>query len=338
MIDIARDNNSVENEPPTSTAVSDDWEELDASQEDTASWESLSDPEESVGEAPVESEPYPRDPLEGYLLKLLAPTADAPRERVPHPADEAPWDETPALEKLDVPAPQEPPDFGELSRAEVVERPRETRPLWQTMDTGVPELPVPAARAHPAAEPAPADTTAMPAPERRPLSKPQKRTAIRSFTKKEQTGSGRHKLVTWLIPVLVIALVVVLKHPLGARSAAKAVGGPPLRMMGPVSADVQIAWEVPSPYDLAGRDPMKGTTPPVVAVEDNGTAAPTTEPLVELVVTGILYSPDNPAAIVDTQVVHEGEQISGATVEKIEKDGIQFERNGRRWKQTVAQQ
>ena len=143
--------------------------------------------------------------------------------------------------------------------------------------------------------------------------------------------------MTWLIPVLVIAMVVVLKHPLGARPAATSDGGPPVQVTGPVSPDIQIAWAIPSPYDPAGRDPMKGTTPPVVAVEDNGTAVAATGPLVELVVTGILYSPDNPAAIVDTQIVHEGEQIAGATVEKIEKDGIQFEKNGRRWKQTVTQ-
>jgi hypothetical protein len=330
MIDIARDNHIDENESPTSVAVRDDWEGLDAVQEDTASWEPFSDPEEPVLETPVACEPHPRDPLESYLMKLLAPVEGAPRERVPQMADEVPLDETPASEELEIPAPPEPP--------EIAARPRETRPLWQTMDADVPEPPVTAARAHPAAGPVPADATKMPEPERRSLLKPRKRTAIRSFTKKDRTGSNRQKLVTWLIPVLVIALVVVLKHPLSARSAAKATGGPPLRVTGPVSADVQIAWEVPSPYDLAGRDPMKGTTPPVVAVEDSGTAAAATTPLVELVVTGILYSPDNPAAIVDTQVVHEGEQISGATVEKIEKDGIQFERNGRRWKQTVAQQ
>jgi hypothetical protein len=48
-----------------------------------------------------------------------------------------------------------------------------------------------------------------------------------------------------------------------------------------------------------------------------------------------LHSADKPAAIVDTQVVHEGQRVSGATVEKIDRDGVQFERNGRRWKQTI---
>jgi hypothetical protein len=329
MIDIARDNNIDPNELPTASAVSDDWEGLETPQADAASWESLSDPEESVPEVQGESEPCSHDPLEWYLMKLLAPVADAPRERVPQPADEVPADETPASEELDVPVLPEPP--------ESAGRPRETRPRWQTMDAGTPELPVAAARANPVVGPAPASTTERPDPDRHPWSKPKKRTAIRSFTRRERTGSSRQRVATWLIPVLAIVMVAVLKHPLSARSAAKGAGQPPVRVTGPVTTDVQIAWEIPSPYDLAGRDPMKGTTPPVTAVEDNGTAA-ATEPLVELVVTGILYSPDNPAAIVDTQVVHEGERISGTTVEKIEKDGIQFERKGRRWRQTVTQQ
>ena len=329
MIDITRDNSVDQDELQTPSVISDDGEELDASQEDPAPWEPFSDPEDVILGARFESEPYPRDPLEWYLMKLLAPVEDAPRERVPPPVDEASLDGMPAPEELETPAPQEPPA--------VVERPKETRPLWQTMEAGVSDTPVATAGASPAAPAAPADATETPTPSKRHWSKPKKKATIRSLTKRERTGGGRQKLMTTLIPVLVIAMVVVLKHPLGARSTVNAAGTTPTRMTSPVGTTVQIAWEIPSAYDLAGRDPMKGTTTSVVAVEDNGTAA-AAEPLVELVVTGILYSPDNPAAIVDTQVVHEGQQISGATVEKIEQDGIQFERNGRRWKQAVTQQ
>lgn len=326
MIDIARDNNVDQDELSTPSAVRTDWEELDTAPEDAAFWEPFSDPEESVGEVPVAFEPNPRDPLEWYLMKLLAPVEDAPRECVPRRIDENPEDETPAPAEREAP---EPP--------EVAAKPEGTRPLWQRMDAGISDAPGAALGASPAAPSAPAEATETPAPRKHRASRSRKRTPIRSFTKRERTGSGRQRLMTMLIPVLAIAMVVILKHPLGARSTATATGEPPTRATSPVSANVQIAWEIPSPYDRAGRDPMKGTTPPVVAVEDNGTAAAATEPLVELVVTGILYSPDNPAAIVDTQVVHEGEQISGATVEKIERDGIQFERNGRKWKQAVTQ-
>jgi hypothetical protein len=262
-------------------------------------------------------------------MKLLAPVEDAPRERVPQPADEASLDELPAPEPLDAAAPQERPD--------VTETPTEMKPLWQNTEEGVSEARAAAAVASPAAEPPPAEAGERPLPRKRESSKSKKKPTIQSLAHSERTGAGRQKLMTTMIPALVILMVVVLRHPLGARPTLKAAGAQPSETARPVVTDVPIAWEIPSPYEPSGRDPMKGTRSPVVAVESAGTAVVPAAPVVELVVTGILYSKDNPAAIVDTQVVHEGQQISGATVERIDKDGIQFERNGRRWKQTVTQ-
>jgi hypothetical protein len=104
----------------------------------------------------------------------------------------------------------------------------------------------------------------------------------------------------------------------------------------PAAAEVQIVWQVPARLAWGGRDPMQLTPPPaVLAVEGEGqpvTAQPVRPP-VELIVTGILYSTDRPSALVNTQIVHEGQQIAGIAVEKIDSDGIQFERDGQRWKQ-----
>jgi len=44
-----------------------------------------------------------------------------------------------------------------------------------------------------------------------------------------------------------------------------------------------------------------------------------------LVVKGILYNEDNPSAIVNNQIVYEGDKISGATIIKINKDSVEFE-------------
>ena len=140
-----------------------------------------------------------------------------------------------------------------------------------------------------------------------------------------------------LIPVLAILMVFVLKHPLGAHATVTVAGEQQKEATPAAATDIQIAWEIPSVYEAGGRDPMQTMPAPTVAVEGTGATGQPTAPPVDLVVTGILHSEDRPAAIVDTQVVHEGEKISGATVEKIEKDGIQFERNGRRWKQALNQ-
>ena len=46
---------------------------------------------------------------------------------------------------------------------------------------------------------------------------------------------------------------------------------------------------------------------------------------VNLAVKGILYNEDNPSAIVNNQIVYEGDKISGATIIKINKDSVEFE-------------
>jgi hypothetical protein len=106
----------------------------------------------------------------------------------------------------------------------------------------------------------------------------------------------------------------------------------------PAIASVEIAWEGPPLYPPDARDPMRLPEPSVTstpAETDKPEVAPK-QTRIELVVSGILYSSDRPAAIVDTQLVHEGQQISGATVKKIERDGVEFEWNGQTWKQTVG--
>lgn len=136
-----------------------------------------------------------------------------------------------------------------------------------------------------------------------------------------------------MIPVLAFTLVFLLKNPLQTSSAAPGQG-----MQSTVAApvpneNIEIAWEVPALYQPGGRDPMRLPVPPATTAEEP--VAPAAQTRADLVVTGILYSEDRPMAIIDAQLVREGQQISGATVRKIERDGIEFEMNGRTWKQAV---
>ena len=48
------------------------------------------------------------------------------------------------------------------------------------------------------------------------------------------------------------------------------------------------------------------------------------------VVTGIMYNPENPCAIIGGEVVHEGETIGGYRVIKIHRDRVELEKNGKR--------
>lgn len=54
-------------------------------------------------------------------------------------------------------------------------------------------------------------------------------------------------------------------------------------------------------------------------------------------VAGILYIIENSSAVVDGQIVHEGDTIHGAQVVKIERFTVEFEKDGIRWKQKVRE-
>jgi hypothetical protein len=64
-------------------------------------------------------------------------------------------------------------------------------------------------------------------------------------------------------------------------------------------------------------------SPPMVAAMDTA-------------VNGILYSEDNPTALIGHQIVHEGDVVDGVSVIKIHKNKVEFAKNGRRWTQTVG--
>lgn len=56
------------------------------------------------------------------------------------------------------------------------------------------------------------------------------------------------------------------------------------------------------------------------------------------VVTGILYTTiESSSAVIDGQIVKEGDTIHNVTVTKIHKSEVEFEKNGKRWKQRVGQ-
>ena len=54
----------------------------------------------------------------------------------------------------------------------------------------------------------------------------------------------------------------------------------------------------------------------------------------QLKLTGILYS-DDPSAIVNGEIVKEGDMINGAKVIKIYRDKVEFEEDGEKWTKRV---
>jgi hypothetical protein len=92
------------------------------------------------------------------------------------------------------------------------------------------------------------------------------------------------------------------------------------------AAASNITWQVPPPYPTTLRDPMKfGSVETAAGPDQTG----------DFTVKGILYSEENPSAIIGIDIVHEGSKVAGATVIKINQDSVEFEMNGKRWIQKV---
>ena len=140
----------------------------------------------------------------------------------------------------------------------------------------------------------------------------------------------KQKATVVMIPLLFIVLIFMLfrggvfgtsaGHP-EASAEDTASGGVT------AGANTKIDWVIPEPYPTTLRDPMR-----LGPVETGQTE---TRKTIKLIVKGILYTEDNPSAVIGNSIVHEGETIRGVSVIKISKDNVEFEMNGKRWTQKV---
>jgi len=134
----------------------------------------------------------------------------------------------------------------------------------------------------------------------------------------------RRKVMAVLIPVMFAILIFVFSWVLRTPSRVKATA-PVLKPSKAVAvSNNKIDWQIPTPYPATLRDPMQFGS--VTATQD-GTG--------RLTVKGIVFSGDKSSAIIDNQIVREGEEILGVTVVKINKDSVEFEKKGKSWKQRV---
>jgi hypothetical protein len=143
----------------------------------------------------------------------------------------------------------------------------------------------------------------------------------------------RQKVVAVLVPMLLVAFIVVFIKVLPGLKGSGPVGVEPAGAIAATASRSEVNWEVPELYPQTLRDPMQfgSVTQQAGTDEQGGTRG-------QLVLTGILHSDDHPAALIGTQIVYEGETISGATVVKINLDSVEFEMDGKRWTERVQKQ
>lgn len=150
---------------------------------------------------------------------------------------------------------------------------------------------------------------------------------------KAGVSPARQKATVIAVLILFIILVFVLIRTFGTgafpQSSDELATIELAKTPAVVKSDIRIDWQVPPLYPKDLRDPTEfdSVAPGQADIAKLSTA--------ELIVTGITYSKDEQYAIVGTQIVRDGDMVSGATVVRISEDRVEFEMDGKRWSQTV---
>jgi hypothetical protein len=145
------------------------------------------------------------------------------------------------------------------------------------------------------------------------------------LTSKHGAPSGRQKIMLLLSPVLAIALLLavanaVKKPPQTAANSSKKATAAATAFNGKVN------WELPPVIPNNLRDPMLFGSVSSGAGKDAAVGP---------VVKGIVYSEDNPSAVVGDRIVSAGDTVAGAKVEKINRDSVEFSVGDKKWSQKV---
>jgi len=141
-------------------------------------------------------------------------------------------------------------------------------------------------------------------------------------------SQAKQKKMVILVPILALAFIFVLTRALSTPqtdNAAKSAGFGPSAAVAAATApaDEEANWQIPAVYPEMLRDPMQFGSQTSQAHSGN------------LTVRGIVYSEDNPSAVVGTEIVRIGDEIAGAKVVKINPDSVEFESEDKRWTQQV---
>ncbi len=140
---------------------------------------------------------------------------------------------------------------------------------------------------------------------------------------------AKHKATLLIMPVLMMVVFIVFGRMLFKASPNTAEAKPKDTVVSTaVSVKSEIEWKLPEPYPTGLRDPMQKVA--AVGSSDEGFTGNET-----FLIRGIVYSEDNPSAVIDTKIVYQGDIYKGAKIVKINIDSVEFEADGKSWTQKI---
>ncbi|MFZ2147645.1 MAG: hypothetical protein WAV28_10540 [Sedimentisphaerales bacterium] len=156
------------------------------------------------------------------------------------------------------------------------------------------------------------------------------------FKPKPGVSTAKQKAMVVMMPLLFIVLIFMLfRGGVFGTSAGKteAVAENNASGVATAGSNTEIEWEIPAPYPTTLRDPIRLV--PEETAQTDQTEQTETREIIKLIVRSILYSKDNPSAVISNRIVHEGDKIQNVSIIKISTDSVEFEMNGKRWTQMV---
>jgi len=159
-------------------------------------------------------------------------------------------------------------------------------------------------------------------------------------------NDAKTKIKLALIPVLIIILILVLRStlstkPAGEKSSAEQSRLSETAQTGDKTSGSDIDWQIPKTYPSSLPDPMVSGRKKYHPDDDSGSQL--VDELSgeerddfegdenEFEVKSILYSEFSGSVVIGEQILYEGDMVSGAVIKKINKDSVEFEKNGKKF-------
>jgi hypothetical protein len=152
------------------------------------------------------------------------------------------------------------------------------------------------------------------------------------FAPKPGASSTRQKAMVVLVPVLAIIMIFMFRQVLSKapHNTEGATNDDAPLVVAIAGSDNEIDWQIPEPLPAMMRDPIK--LPDQGNTQNEGQNETTNETRTGTMnIRDIVYSKDKPSAVVGTQIVYVGDKINGITIVSIERDSVEFEKDGKRW-------
>ena len=162
------------------------------------------------------------------------------------------------------------------------------------------------------------------------------------FTPKPGVSPTKQKAMVIMVPVLAIIMIFAFRQVL-SKAPSKTKGtetdDTPVVVSNTDSGN-EIDWQIPEPIAIITRDPIQ--LPDESNTQTGGenpgqNGADGTQDQGIIMIRDIVFSKDKPSAVIGSQIVYVGDTINGLTIMKINRESIEFEKDGERWEQNVRE-